>query len=177
MELWHLRGRGGGKLDALQPRNGCTRRSRLLVDRSARLRRRSAEGCTIGIRKPIPLMTLNGRRPGRHVRRERRRQYMRQPCRCQRSTVSVGRRNRAGPSRRLLINMMEASKHGYPDDISSLIASMRRICRWCAGQEAYDDPRGSQFCALQGWFDRLRPELPFGFAHGSQMQAKRLASI
>src|SRR5262249_23723763 len=29
-----------------------------------------------------------GRRPGRPVRRERRRQYVRQPCRCQRSTVS-----------------------------------------------------------------------------------------
>src|SRR5262245_16717090 len=32
--------------------------------------------------------TAIGRRPGRPVRRERRRQYLRQPCRCQRSTVS-----------------------------------------------------------------------------------------
>src|SRR5262245_49020821 len=32
--------------------------------------------------------TAIGRRPGRPVRRERRRQYVRQPCRCQRSTVS-----------------------------------------------------------------------------------------
>jgi hypothetical protein len=46
----------------------------------------------------------------------------------------VGRRNWTGLSCGLLINMMEASEHGYPDDLSSLIASMRRICRWCAGR-------------------------------------------
>jgi hypothetical protein len=49
--------------------------------------------------------------------------------------LAVGRRNGTEPLCRSLINVMEASEHGYPDELCSLIASMRGIfCRWRAGR-------------------------------------------
>jgi hypothetical protein len=46
----------------------------------------------------------------------------------------VGRRNWTRLSCGPLINMMEASEHGHCDDLSSLSASIRRVCRPCAGR-------------------------------------------
>ena len=48
--------------------------------------------------------------------------------------TAVGSRNWMLLLCRPLINMMEASEHGYCGDISSLSAPMRRICPQCAGR-------------------------------------------
>jgi len=62
----------------------------------------------------------------------------RQARRCGRGLVSTaseraGAKNRSGRSCGLLIDVMEASKHWYCDDLSSLVASMRRACPRRAG--------------------------------------------
>ena len=62
----------------------------------------------------------------------------RQALRCVRGLVSTaseraGAKNRSGRSCGLLIDVMKASKHWYCDDLSSLVASMRRACPRRAG--------------------------------------------